>query len=126
MKRTARKSFLVLLLVILSGACKDELPTGVVVFPESNVSYSRHIEPLWTQKCLSCHQGSTPPDLTPPSYTSLMTYQPQLVIPGQGYNSLLVQMLDGRIGPPMPPSEKLNENQIKGIMTWINEGAQNN
>lgn len=60
-------------------------------------------------------------------YANLMSYQPQLVISGQGENSLLVQILDGRAIPQMPPAgERLNDNQINGIKTWIDEGALNN
>lgn len=113
--------------LLLTLSCKDEVPTGPIIFPDANVSYGRHIEPLWTQKCLSCHQGSTAPDLSPPSYNSLVNYQPSLIIPGQGDNSLLIQLLDGRASPIMPPSgERLTENQIQGIRTWIDDGAVNN
>lgn len=119
-------SFLPLAALFIS-ACKDEVTDpGLIEFPASGVSYGRHVEPLFTNMCLSCHQ-STAPVLTPPSYASLMNYQPQLVIPGQGHNSLLVQLLDGRAVPAMPPiGLRLNDNQINGIKTWINEGAQNN
>jgi mono/diheme cytochrome c family protein len=127
MKPLLQKAFFIALLVAFATSCKDELPTGPIIFPDSNISYGTHIEPLWTQRCLSCHTASTPPDLSPPSYSSLRNYQPQLIIPGQGDNSLLVQLLDGRASPVMPPvGERLTANQINGIKTWINEGALNN
>ena len=91
------------------------------------MSFSQHVQPLFTQKCSGCHGTSDALDLTPPMYASLMSYQPQLVISGEGENSLLVQILDGRAVPQMPPgSERLTDNQIAGIKTWINEGALNN
>jgi len=115
-------------LTVLS--CKDELPTqGSIVFPSTGVSFSQHVQPLFNQKCYGsgCHGPSETLDLTPPMYASLMSYQPQLVISGQGENSLLVQILDGRAVPAMPPGgERLTDNQINGIKTWINEGALNN
>jgi len=114
-------------LALSTFSCKDELTTqGSIVFPASGVSYGRHVESLFTQQCTSCHSGSSAPNLTPPSYSSLMNYQPQLVISGQGDNSLLVQLLDGRAVPAMPPGALLTDNQINGIKTWINEGALNN
>ena len=130
MQTTAIKQIFLLLSVafLLLTACKDQLVTeGTIVFPDSSVSYGSHIEPLFTTRCLGCHNGAYPPNLSPPSYSALVTYQPQLIIPGQGNNSLLVQLLDGRAAPIMPPSgEMLNQNQINGIKTWIDEGALNN
>lgn len=121
------RSALVLFLGLSFLSCKDELPTqGSVIFPTSGVSFSQHVQPLFTQKCSGCHGTSDALDLTPPMYANLMSYQPQLVISGQGENSLLVQILDGRAVPQMPPGERLNDNQINGIKTWINEGALNN
>lgn len=109
-------------------SCKDEMPTqGSIVFPAAGVSFRQHVEQLFIQRCTGCHGSSTPPNLVPPSYSSLMNYQPQLVISGQGDNSLLVQLLDGRAVPAMPPTgDRLTDNQINGIKTWINEGALNN
>jgi mono/diheme cytochrome c family protein len=126
MKRFLPACALGLSLMVLS--CKDELPTqGSIIFPASGVSYGQHVEPLFIQKCTGCHGSSTALNLIPPSYSSLMNYQPQLVISGQGDNSLLVQLLDGRAVPAMPPTgDRLTDNQINGIKTWINEGALNN
>jgi len=128
-----RKIFLLIPILFFAGlyfatGCKDQLPTeSTIVFPDSNVSYGKHIEPLFTSRCLSCHNGAYPPNLSPPSYSALISYQPQLIIPGQGNNSYLVRLLDGRASPVMPPSgEMLNQNQIEGIKKWIDEGALNN
>ncbi len=106
-------------------SCKDELPSEVVVFPASGVTYG-HVEALFIQKCIGCHDNSSELNLLPPSYSNLMNYKILLVIRGEGDNSLLVQLLDGRQGPTMPPGERLTDNQINGIKTWINEGALDN
>ena len=77
-----------------------------------------------------CHVGSDAAsnlDLSPPSYFNLRNYLPPLVVSGDADNSLLVWYLDGRASPRMPLYKApLSTNQINGIKTWINEGAQNN
>ena len=125
-------SFSAFLLVLsFTTGCKDTLPSqedsSSIVLPDSNLSYSKDIEPLWLARCVSCHSGSTAPDLTPPSYSNLINYQPSLVVGGDGSNSLLLQILDGRVQPSMPPTgSRLTQNQLNGIKRWIDEGAINN
>lgn len=120
-----------LLTSVVMLTCKDKLPSqddaNNITLPDSNLSFSKDIERLFSARCLSCHAGASQPDLSPPSYSSLMNYQPQLVVSGQGSNSLLIQLLDGRAQPEMPPSgARLTQNQIDGIRRWIDEGAINN
>ncbi len=119
--------------VLLVPSCKDQTSrTSNLVLPDSNLSYSRDIEPLFAQTCLGsqCHSGTSPArglDLTPPSYQSLMYHNPTLVAPGAPDNSLLVQRLDGTFAPIMPSNQNpLTSNQIKGVRQWIKEGAKNN
>jgi hypothetical protein len=131
-----KNSVLILALVVLFLviSCKDEL-TGVddslIVFPAANVSFGRHVEPLFQQRCgvSGCHAGSSPAarlNLQTPSYSNLMNHQPRLVVAGAGNNSLLIQRLDGRIQPQMPlRGNPLNQNQLDGIKKWIDEGALN-
>lgn len=103
-----------------------------IEFPASNVSYSRHVEPLFQQRCTfsGCHSGSSPAqglNLVAPSYSSLMNHQPRLVVAGESNNSLLIQRLDGRIQPRMPENlDPITQNQLTGIKKWIDEGALNN
>jgi hypothetical protein len=119
--------------VLLVPSCKDQKGnTSSLVLPDSNLSYSRDIEPLFAQTCLGsqCHSGTAPAkglDLTPPSYSSLMYHNPMLVVGGAPNNSLLVQRLDGTIPPVMPTNQNpLTSNQIRGVKQWIKEGAKNN
>ncbi|MBI4428357.1 MAG: hypothetical protein HY562_04490 [Ignavibacteriales bacterium] len=136
-----RRSFFGFLVLVTAGAfaflinsCEDVVEpdqTIGVVFPDSNVSYSQHIEPLFQQGCAfsSCHGTASQAglNLESPSYSKLMNHQPRLVVAMEAENSLLVQRLDGRIQPQMPLNRKpLNENQINGVKKWINEGAANN
>ena len=51
-----------------------------------------------------------------------------VIIPGDADNSILAQMLldthpDGIL---MPPGNQLPEGEIEPIITWINEGAEDN
>lgn len=120
-------------LVVLS--CKDQITdpnANPIVFPDAGVSYSKHVEALFQQRCAlsGCHSTGAAAaglTLTMPSYNSLMNHQPRLVNPGSSTNSLLVQRIDGRLSPRMPfDSQPLTANQISGIKKWIDEGALNN
>ncbi|HTP14131.1 MAG TPA: hypothetical protein VMM37_10900 [Bacteroidota bacterium] len=119
--------------VLIVPSCKDQTSqTSNLVLPDSNLSFSHDIEPLFAQTCLGsqCHSGTSPArglDLTPPSYQSLMYHNPTLVVGGAPNNSLLVQRLDGTFPPIMPSNQSpLTANQIKGVRQWIKEGAKNN
>lgn len=123
-------------LLLFWTSCKEENPlkdeVSNIVFPDSGISYARHVEPLFQQQCAfsGCHGGSQPPsglNLTTPSYNNLLNHQPRLVTPGEPDNSLLIQRLDGRVSPQMPLNRTpLTANQLKGIRKWIEEGALNN
>ena len=122
-------------LMFLASSCKDQVTdpnVNPIVFPDANVSYSKHVDPLFQQRCAvsGCHAGSSSQaglDLLAPSYSSLINHQPRLVTASASNNSLLIQRLDGRLAPQMPyMSQPLNANQLAGIKKWIDEGAKNN
>ncbi len=129
----SRAILISIILALLWTSCKDSVTEpGVsnVVFPDSLVSYSQHVDALFQQSCVpGCHDARMNDgnlNLERPSWSNLINHQPQLVIPRQASNCLLVERLDGRIPPPMPPFQPLNTNQLNGIKKWINEGALNN
>lgn len=116
----------------LALACKDAIQDpdeSDIVFPDSAVSFTRHVEPLLQQRCafIGCHAGSLPAaelDLSTPSYQSLKNHLPILIIAGEPDNSLLVQRITGAFPPRMPLNrQSLTQNQINGIKQWIREGA---
>lgn len=139
-KRFLSRVFLVRIPFVIVGvmvvsSCEDQIlgdGGASIIFPDSLVSFSKHVEPLFTQTCTTsrCHGGSAPAknlSLDPPSYSSVMNHEPRLVITGESSSSLLVQRLDGTFLPVMPPNrDPLTQNQIKGIKKWIDEGARNN
>jgi hypothetical protein len=132
-----KTSIFLLLAVVALGAfsCKDEIVdpnADPIIFPDAGVSYSKHVEALFQQRCAlsGCHSTGAAAAglaLTMPSYNNVMNHQPRLVNPGSSNNSLLVQRIDGRLSPRMPyNSQPLTTNQISGIKKWIDEGALNN
>ncbi|GEM_PF-208777 len=125
----------VLFLLASFSACENEInnpPADDIVFPDANVSYTQHVQPLFSRRCAlgGCHAGSSPAaglDLTHPSYNRLMNHVPRLVTARESNNSLLIQRLDGRIQPRMPfNSIPITTNQLNGMKKWIDEGALNN
>lgn len=126
-------------LMIIAGCSKDsgiQGPEGSpsdVVFPASNVSYAQHVQVLFNQTCalVGCHSQAEPGDqLRLDTYENLRfgVRGIPVVIPGDAQNSRLVMKIEGRAdGARMPLNRNpLNQNQITGIRTWINEGAQRN
>ena len=115
------------LTVLLISGCKDQGPTDPavsdIVFPASNVSYSQHVDPLFTQRCAfgGCHYGPSPAgalDLTRPSYEGLRNHFPALVIAGEPNNSILVQKIEGTLQPRMPYNRPpLTDNQMTSLPT---------
>jgi hypothetical protein len=126
----------VMTLLALTVSCKDDNPTGPegspsnIVFPTSNVSYSQHVQPLFTQACAlaGCHDAGTHPSpLKLTSWGEAVIAIPGVVVAGQPDQSTLVFRIEGRVGQRMPlNSNPLNQNQINGIRTWIAEGARQN
>ncbi len=98
-----------------------------IVFPDSDISYNRTIQPLFNIACATpgCHDAQTEAknlDLT--SYAALRLRFYDVVIPHDTINSRLVWSIEGRLGSvPMPPSAALLPNQIRGLKKWIMEGA---
>ncbi len=113
------------------AAC-DSLPTaGIpnIVFPERNVSYNSHVQPLFDASCATsgCHDQFTQAgsvELT--SYNRLFD-RPGLVIPNDSLRSVLSQVMSDRLPHTATPISFIaNLNQRKGVSTWIQEGALNN
>lgn len=133
--RTPLGHLVFIMLHLGASGCKDEFGSGdlePIIFPASEVSYYKHVEPLLQQQCAfaGCHLGMNAQmalDLSAPSYHKLRNHRPFLVEPGNGSESFLVKKIDGRFPPRMPLNQPaLTSNQIEGIKTWINEGALNN
>jgi hypothetical protein len=99
-----------------------------VVFPESNVSYGKDVQPLFDLSCTAaCHNDvDQAGGISLSSYVALFRV-PGLVRPGDSTSSTLWQVVTERLphqGYPM--SRLVNANHQHGIAVWIQEGAHNN
>lgn len=132
MKRIALIFSILLTLV----ACDDTLTVQNVddkPIPVSNVSFADHIYPVFQVKCAfsGCHASPNPADGIDLTTWSNVTADPNIVFPGEPDLSRLVWSIEGNKPPiqPMPPvgySRPVTANQLKGIRTWIDEGALDN
>lgn len=101
-----------------------------VVFPDSNVSFQGQVLPFLAVTCGvgGCHGDVAPAaGIRLTSYSTLMFDRPNLVVPGKPDESLIIQVLDGRLAHPWGNLQTLvSTAQIKGMRTWVVEGALNN
>ena len=75
---------MMIIVSLMATSCYyDEMPPEAVIPIPDVVSYSKDIQPLWNESCVSCHMpGTTAPDLsTANSYLALTTNN-KYVIPG--------------------------------------------
>ena len=113
-------------IIITYTGCKDSV-TGSdvdkVVIPDSNVSYSKYIQPVFNIKCANtgCHEDATRAGGISLTTCSNTTADPSIVFPGEPDNSKLIWSITGIGNYPMPPPgyPGLTQNQIKGVRTWI-------
>jgi len=124
-----------LLAVLLFPSCKDnsvQQTSSTVVFPSSNVSYGKQVEPLFLQVCAfpGCHGADTfdQNGFSLDTYDHLMFGTVKVVYARDTLNSPLVWSIEGRSGVARMPLSltPLNSNQINGIKKWILENAQDN
>jgi len=98
--------------------------------PDSNVSYSMDIAPVFELKCVSCHgNGIFEGGIDLSIWSGIV--DPRIVIPGEADTSPLVWSIEWRPGslrmpPEASPFLPLTSKQIQGVKTWIDEGAENN
>jgi len=117
--------------ILLIQSCDDTLTStdvNNIVMPDSNVSYAKHIAPVFEVKCVPCHNnnGRQEAGLDLSSWTGV-TADPSIVARGSDSTSILVWTIEGFPPYPlMPPTGRMIDNHIDGIRTWIREGALNN
>ncbi|QBN18009.1 hypothetical protein [Flavobacterium nackdongense] len=105
----------------------DEMPVEAEIPIPDVVSYSKDIQPLWDQDCISCHKPTaTSPDLTAANSYLALTKNNKYVIPGNAAASSLHKSLLGEGAALMPPAQKWSDSKIALVDKWINAGAPNN
>ncbi len=121
-------------LAMILASCKDQNAGGQigVVFPDSNVSYGKHVQPLFDQGCAfsGCHGPETFAEhgYALDSYGNARA-RSGIIVPFNPEGSILIQSVEGRAANVrrMPlGSDELTQNQINGLKKWISEGARNN
>ena len=117
-------------LIVFAQSCDDSLTSTEVdniVMPDSNVSYSLHIAPVFEFRCVQCHNSSRKEAGLDLSSWSTATIDPSIIARGSDSTSILVWAIEGLPPYPlMPPTGRMVDNHIDGIRTWIREGALNN
>lgn len=120
--------FFAIISIFLYDSCNDPIiSTGKnIIFPDSNVSYQYHVQPLLRYTCNypGCHDVVNPVMAT---YFDLIRADAgSIVRPGDPDRSRLIYILEGK--EPHYPFVywEITENQRKGLRKWIAEGAENN
>lgn len=85
----------------------------------SGVSYADTIQPIFDAKCIACHGGSRDPDLRPGnSYNALINGA--YINTGNPAESKLLTTLYGN------HNDRATDPERQLILSWIEEGAQDN
>ncbi len=91
------------------------------------VDFLTGVQPVLSEKCLSCHSGDTPQGGLKVHTREEMLKGGQsgpALVPGKGTESLLVTKMQGKKGLRMPPSgPPLSADVIDRIKLWIDQGA---
>ncbi|MCU0427329.1 MAG: hypothetical protein MUF71_17070 [Candidatus Kapabacteria bacterium] len=102
-----------------------------IVIPPSNVSFERHLLPVFNLTCNSsgCHSAQTRAGgVALTSYFEVVFNAPGLVLPNRPDQSILLRVMDFTSRTRIPHREsfqsRITQNHIDGVRTWIREGAQ--
>ena len=132
---------IVLLLVIACSDNSTDPESTEIVLPGSDVTYSKHVGPLFAAKCAipgGCHDTidkagglnfsnvSTYPEIMQ-HVVSTQVGDYTLVSPGNSDISFLYRTLNEAVPPiarmPANGPPWLSDNNINGVKVWIEEGA---
>lgn len=115
--------------IILLISCLDNPINNPneIVFPETGVTYTQHVEPLLRFSCNApgCHnsidrQGNIILD----SYEQLlMAYTGAMIRSGDPENSLLIKIITRQVMHSVLVDFRVNQNQIEGLKRWIKNGT---
>lgn len=114
--------------VVTTAGCGETITNPQeVVFPDSLVSYRSHVQPFLTLRCGQCH-GSTNAagGIRLTQYSYLFFDRPNLVVMNLPDESLLNQVLELTVPHPVGAIDLIDPRQVRGMRTWVKEGALNN
>ena len=122
-------SVLIFMIAVIFSACSWTTGGEEIIFPENNISFMHHVQPFLQQNCSysPCHSGfNMAGGIVLLEYHSVIAVG-GFIVAGDPDGSRFVQILEKRL-----PHNRdfyrgnIKDNQIKGIRTWIKEGAINN
>ncbi len=119
-----------LFLSLIGNSCMENSITvpSDIVFPDSNVSYVNHVEPLMKFTCAAggCHNAfDYKAGLALDTHYGLTTaWSGAMVIPGKPEQSVLIQILERKVPHSLIIDFRINDNQLNGLKTWIKEGTR--
>lgn len=97
--------------------------------PDTLVSFSADIRPIFGANCASCHLGgASNGNLRLDSYLLLMAtgVHAPVIVAGYPDSSYLVKKIEGIAGDRMPLGGALNSSDSLKIRAWISQGAFDN
>jgi hypothetical protein len=118
----------VVLAAVLFAGCEGTNPVNQnnnIVFPDSNVGYRQHVQPVFDLNCAfsGCHDDASSNGLRLTSWVNANADAGNIV-PYDPDHSKLCQVLERKV--PHNGSLDTNQNHIRGIRRWVNEGGKNN
>jgi hypothetical protein len=131
--KTVLSGFVLLLLIIIACGDDDNMANpGNEMFPEKNLSYVQHIQPIFFQDCataVGCHQSAARAgglDLESSNPTFISDNGLAVIPFNASQSNLFLALFDEVPGVSrrMPPnSPRVSDARARAIETWINEGA---
>ena len=101
-----------------------------VMFPNSNVSFIGQVLTFLVVTCANagCHNDmAAAAGIRLTSYSAVLFGRPNLCVPSEPDESLMIQVLDGTMKHDFGDlQQRVSPAQIKGLRQWVIEGALNN
>lgn len=132
-----RTLYFVLLLTLVAGLAsgaddKKPLPNAIKVVAldrKEPIVYEKDIEPIFVNKCATCHSGSVKKgkfDVSSHEEVMKGGKRGKSIVPGKSGESLFYRLLGRAEKPAMPPDgdEPLTPQELALIKLWIDQGAK--
>lgn len=107
-----------IILLFLATSCEKEYYKASDIDESKEYSFKDDINPIFTDKCVICHGGSTAPNLKEDPYAIINT--PKYINADSPEESLIYTM------PKESHPGKYTPEQAKSVLKWIEQGAKNN
>ena len=121
---------------ILLGGALLATAFSLPALGQKEISYKNDIYPIFQDYCLSCHvpggKGYNKSGFDLRTYQSLMkgTKFGSVIIPGDSFTSILIQLVAGRahssIKMPYGINGSLSKENIDILKKWVQQGAKDN